>query len=211
VSFQASGGTAPYTWSSSNLPAGWQISASGQLTAPAGSVQTGTYNFDVSVTDSDPAGATTVSQPFSVTVDPLPTLQVQTTTLPNGTEGYSYTSTITATGGTGSGYTWTLVSGTLPPGISGIPGTGTPGATLGGQPGATGLFTFHVQVTDDIGNTAVAPLSIMVEAPALGGGSSGGGGASGCTASGAAAGWWWLVWLIGGVAFLHSKRVLARR
>ena len=67
------------------------------------------------VTDSgSPAQTTSVS--LTLTVVPPP-LTITTTSLHNGAVSTPYTQALAASGGTGS-YTWALVSGTLPNGLS---------------------------------------------------------------------------------------------
>jgi Putative Ig domain/Abnormal spindle-like microcephaly-assoc'd, ASPM-SPD-2-Hydin len=65
--FSATGGTAPYTWSATNVPAGLTFAPSSLL---SGSLPTvGTFDFSVTVTD---ATGTSTTQRFSITVDPMP-------------------------------------------------------------------------------------------------------------------------------------------
>ncbi len=79
------------------------------------------------------------------------TLTVQTATLaittgtplPNGTVNVAYSTNLTANGGTPS-YVWSIVAGSLPPGLSLNPGTGA----ISGTPTSTGNFGFTAQVTD---------------------------------------------------------------
>lgn len=54
-------------------------------------------------------------------------------------------------------YTWAVVSGSLPPGLS-LSATGA----LTGTPSLAGTYTFTVQVTDSLGVTATAALSLTV-------------------------------------------------
>lgn len=91
-------------------------------------------------------------------------LNITTSALPGATAGQAYSQPVTAAGGTGSGYSWAVVGGALPIGLS--LADGTPAATLSGTPGVTGTFNFTVQVTDDGLNTATVNLSISVAAPA---------------------------------------------
>jgi hypothetical protein len=194
-SFSAAGGVAPYTWSAAGLPAGWQMSTTGQLTAST--QQPGTYNFDVTVTDSYGYGPGVATLPFAVTIDPLPPLQIVTTALPTGTAGHQYSATLTASGGSGSGYYWTLVSGALPPGVTGLPGAGVPSVSLGGTPTSTGLYSFEVGVSDNAGNSTTANLSIQIDVQGLGAGGGDSDSAGGCAAaSDSATACWWLVWLV---------------
>jgi arabinan endo-1,5-alpha-L-arabinosidase len=86
-------------------------------------------------------------------------LAVTAASLPNGTVSESYTATLTATGGTGSGYGWTVSTGTLPGGL-----TLASGGVLAGTPSAAGTFNFTVQVADSSGATASAALSVVIAA-----------------------------------------------
>jgi len=80
--------------------------------------------------------------------------------LPAGTVGQPYSVTFTASGGTGSGYTFSLFSGTLPPGLT------LTGATLNGMPTTTigSPFSFTIQVTDSGMNTAQKVFQVAVNA-----------------------------------------------
>jgi len=70
-------------------------------------------------------------------------LVVTTTSLPNGTMGQSYSAMVGATGGL-SPYSWSVIAGSLPAGLS---LNGTTGA-VGGTPTGSGTSSFTVQVTD---------------------------------------------------------------
>ncbi|MGH7407133.1 MAG: CFI-box-CTERM domain-containing protein, partial [Candidatus Methylomirabilales bacterium] len=107
----------------------------------------------------DAAGNSTTSSGVTVTVDnSVSSLNITTTSLPGGTVGASYGQTLTATGGVGS-YTWSLSSGTLPPGL-GL----SLGGVLGSSPTTAGTYTFTVQVSDSIGGTDTQTLSLTVSA-----------------------------------------------
>ena len=86
-----------------------------------------------------------------------PTLTIDTNSLPYGTIGQAYTAQLQASGGSGS-YSWTIVQGNLPPGLSLNLRGGITGA-----PTAAGMFTFVVQVLDlQTRFTATKQLSIGV-------------------------------------------------
>jgi hypothetical protein len=70
-----------------------------------------------------------------------------------------YSANVTATGGTGS-YTWTLASGSLPPGLSLT--SGTPSARISGTPTKKGTFTFTLRVRDAAAATVTRSFSITI-------------------------------------------------
>ena len=79
--------------------------------------------------------------------------------LPNGTVGQPYSVTFAAAGGTGTGYVFSQISGTLPPGL------GLTDATLSGTPTTTvgSPFTFTMQVTDSGANIAQKEFQLAVD------------------------------------------------
>ncbi|TAL22226.1 MAG: hypothetical protein EPN94_11525 [Nitrospirae bacterium] len=74
-------------------------------------------------------------------------------TLTSGTNGVAYTVTITASGGTEAGYTWSITAGSLPPGLT-IASPSTPSTTISGTPTTAGTSTFTVKVIDSDGDVA---------------------------------------------------------
>lgn len=85
--------------------------------------------------------------------------------LPLGTTGVLYSVTISASGGT-SPYTFALVSGALPPGLSLNPATGV----ISGTPTTIGGYTFTIAVTDFNGSVGNQSFAITIIAPAASGG-----------------------------------------
>jgi hypothetical protein len=96
-----------------------------------------------------------VSNPVSIT----------TSSLPNGTQNTAYSAILTAADGT-QPYTWSILSGILPAGLTLNASTGT----ITGTPTASGTSSFTAKVQDAISQTATAPLSITI---GPGGGGSG--------------------------------------
>lgn len=82
---------------------------------------------------------------------------ILTTSLPTGTVGASYNQTIQATGGT-QPYTWSVISGSLPTGLSLNTATGN----ISGTPTAQGTSTFTIQVSDAISRTNSRQFSIII-------------------------------------------------
>ena len=82
---------------------------------------------------------------------------ITTTSLADGVVTMAYERALVATGGTAP-YNWSVISGSLPPGIALDAQTGT----LFGSPGFPGLYQFSARVTDDQLMTAEAELQIRV-------------------------------------------------
>ncbi len=87
---------------------------------------------------------------------------VSTSTLPGGTVGQSYTASLSATGGTAP-YTWTIASGSLPPGLN------LAGSTISGVPSTSGVYNLTVQVSDSRSQTGQRALSISITGSGGGG------------------------------------------
>jgi hypothetical protein len=115
----------------------------------------GTFTFTIQVKDETRA---TDTETFSITIQPPPPLVVTTETLSNGTVGEFYCcGNLFASGGI-PGYTWSVVSGELPPGLE-LPRREN---TISGTPTTAGTFTFTVQVTDERDTTAEKEFTITI-------------------------------------------------
>jgi hypothetical protein len=138
----ASGGASPFTWSETGaLPPGMGLDSAGQLGGTPATA--GTYAFTVKVADSSsPVLTGTLS--VSLQIDASPLVITPRQAPPAGVHGTPYGFTFTATGGN-SPLSWTVTSGTLPPGF-----TLNPDGTLSGTPTkrSSTPFEFTVTVTD---------------------------------------------------------------
>jgi hypothetical protein len=149
------GGVAPYTWAlaSGALPQGLSLNNGKISGTPLGPL--GVTGFTVQVTDSSPPPALTAQRAFTINI--TLTLTITTLTLPGGTLGLPYSQTLAGSGGTAP-YTWSVASGSLPPGLQLNPATGA----ISGTPTATGPSVFFVMLTDSAGLTAQQQLAILI-------------------------------------------------
>ncbi|HUF10791.1 MAG TPA: immunoglobulin domain-containing protein [Rhodothermales bacterium] len=146
VHMEATGGDQCLIWSlvSGQLPTGLTLSSDGVISGVPTSQ--GTWSFVLRVADGD-----SFSEPFDegtidlvITVDATDSVPVITTTsLPDAGLSLAYLHSIAVSGGNGP-LTWTLASGSLPPGL-----TLSEGGLITGIPQALGTRTFTVRVGDD--------------------------------------------------------------
>ncbi|WP_353063659.1 putative Ig domain-containing protein [Tunturibacter psychrotolerans] len=159
ATLSATGGTAPYTWSITGLPAGLSLGGNGVISGTP--TATGNFSLTVTVTDSQsPAKTASANLPLSVTAAIAP-LTITSTAVAGATSNQSYSATLSATGGTAP-YTWS-VSG-LPTGLS-LSSNGV----ISGTPTTTGNFSLAVTVTDSQSpaKTASATIPLVVTVPPL--------------------------------------------
>jgi len=141
------------TWSTT----GGTISAQGLFQAP-----------QVTKTAKLVVTATTIATPTSsanvqVTVVPVQDLKIATLSLASATTGASYSSTLSATGGSAP-YQWTLGSGALPAGLSLSASTGV----ISGTPNQAGTSDFTVSVKDSVGNLTTQAYALVVASNVVG-------------------------------------------
>src|SRR5208283_2996830 len=162
ASLQATGGVGTLTWSvaTGTLPTGLSLSSSGAIAGDP--TVSGAWAFTVQVTDSSsaPSGPASAQAQLSLTV--VTVVSLSTTALPAGSEGITYLAGIDPSGGTPP-YTWSLATGSLPPGLSMQPSSGL----ISGCPTSQGNFSFTVTARDSspTPQTQSAPLTIAIGAP----------------------------------------------
>jgi hypothetical protein len=149
-------GTAPYTWSiaSGTLPAGITLSSTGLVSGTP--TTAGVSYLSVKVTDAD---NNTAIGPYTLEIIPS-TLAFDNTTLPNGNVGlvYNGSDAVQISGGaSGTGYTASITSGSLPPGLS----MSTKGL-ITGTPTTAGAYPITIMVTDAASNTVSQAFTLNV-------------------------------------------------
>lgn len=146
------GGLPPFTWTFSTLATqNLHIDpATGTISGIPPAV--GTFQLPVALID---ATNTRVVQQFTLHV--VDQVSIGTSSFPNGTLGVPYFHQLQALGGQPP-YRWTVVTGSLPPGLmlDGVLGR------IQGTPTAEGAFTFTLRVTDFGQRTATRQLALVV-------------------------------------------------
>jgi hypothetical protein len=166
---QATGGTLQYSWFSTGLPPGLKMNVDGTISGTPTALGAYTVNF-ACMDSSSPAYIAETILTFTIPTD----LQIVSLPLPDAVVGVPYpgnSTQITNTGGLAP-YTWAVVAGQLPIGmtinpVSGILG-GVPCTYTSEFPNSdyTETYTFVVQVTDAINAKASQNFTLEL-APAV--------------------------------------------
>ncbi|WP_157555993.1 DUF7507 domain-containing protein [Herbidospora yilanensis] len=158
VPLTMTGGTAPTTWSISagSPPPGVTLNPSTGLLSGT-PTSAGTYDFTVRIVD---AGGQSDTRAATVTIVPPPVLTVPTP--PAAQVAVAYNLPLSVSGGTGP-YTYSLASGTLPPGVTLNTSTGL----ISGTPTTQGAYAFTVKVTDTNGQSDTRSGTVTVGAGPL--------------------------------------------
>jgi hypothetical protein len=158
VALSVLNGVPPYTWSSTSLPAGLSLNpGSGLLSGtPSGP---GNYWVDISVADSASPRRTGSAQ-FGLGL--YDKLQFSGSVAGRAIINKWYYSSFTATGGKGP-LSWSVLSGTIPPGMA----LGAQDGTLSGTPTQLGSYDLTIQVKDALQQTAQASGTLTVAPPSL--------------------------------------------
>ena len=148
VSLAAAGGLPPYTYArvAGALPPGITLNpTSGLLSGSANTA--GAYNFTIEVTDSNSRKATR-----AFTMNVIPAMAITNDTLGSGTVGQPYSVNILTQGSGSLAPSYSLVSGSLPPGLTLSPSTGL----LSGIPTVAGTYNPTIALM----STLTAPVTL---------------------------------------------------
>lgn len=143
-SLKAEGGTAPYTWTlvAGALPSGLRLDSSKGVIEGT-PVEAGEYDFTLQVRDSGQPSPITATRDLTLTITSQ--VHVATTDFYRGFVGQPYAATLSAWGGVPP-YTWSVTSGTLPPGLSLDASSGK----VSGTPAQGSQVSLTIQVRDSL-------------------------------------------------------------
>jgi hypothetical protein len=181
MTLSGSGGTGTgYKWSAVSLPSGITCSTSGVISGKTSSY--GTYNVTIYLYDSRGSSYQISKTLKLVIAQQIPALVINTASLPSitvlryvyGNVNYDYNNiypktTLSGSGGTGTGYKWSISSESLPTSLA-LSSTGIITGMITNAVAKT--YTFTVKLTDSGNNSVTKSLSITVTitTQAIGGG-----------------------------------------
>lgn len=151
--FSGTGGTPLYAYNqiAGTLPTGCTLSSQGVL---SGTPSAGNYSFTLQIQDT--AGNLSNRVTFSLVVG-IQTTITTTSPLPAGTVGVAYSTTLTMSGAF-SPNVWSLVAGSLDPGLSFNSSSGV----ISGTPTTATTYSPTFRVTDALGHFAQTAFSMTV-------------------------------------------------
>lgn len=155
----ATGGNGNYSWSviSGAFPPGLTMTATGVISGTP--TQVGTYSVTIQVSSPllGSSGFLTTNKQFTLAVV-APALSITNTSLPGGVEGVAYSATMLATGGVAP-YTWSIMQGALPTGL-----TMSASGVISGAPTAAGSYSFVVRVLDSQPVASTRSFTVVIGA-----------------------------------------------
>jgi hypothetical protein len=158
--FAASGGNPPYTFTvnSGALPPGLALTPNGALTGVP--TAAGSFSFGVQVADGTSGTPGTAVRNYTVDVA-APVISIATTFPERLFLGRAFSLPLQGAGGA-QPYTFAVISGALPPGV-----TLSSAGEFAGTPGAVGSYTFGVRITDANGFTSTTSVTLGVFPPPI--------------------------------------------
>ena len=160
----ATGGCTPYKWGvvSGTLPAGITSKPSSSTTSLLLSgVPTSATTYTPTLQVSG-CGGGTYKASYKIVIQAPSSVDITTASLPNGIVGHAYSAAVNAVGGCAP-YKWSLISGTLPAGVTTKVSSTTTSLVLSGTPSSASTYAPTVQVTGCGGATYKHSYSIAIQ------------------------------------------------
>lgn len=153
LNLTASGGQAPYSYThiGGSAPPGMMLASNGILGGTP--TQAGKFSFTIRATDANGCAG---QKTYSILIS-CPTITINPATLPNGRVGFIYSQDLTAAAGQGP-YSYFLLSGSLPPGLS-----YSPNGRITGVASAPGSYSVEFRATDANGCIGTRTYTITVD------------------------------------------------
>ena len=152
TTFTATGGSGTYTWSDTGtLPPGTSLNTS-TGTVSGTPTTAGSFSFTLRATSGSMFGTARET----ITIAPNPVF-LEPQTMDTGCLYCYYDEDVFATGGT-TPYSFALIGGSLPPGVS----LNTSGGDLEGCATRVGTYSFKIEVTDANGATSTQAYTIKI-------------------------------------------------
>lgn len=165
----AQGGVGPYRFrvTAGELPGGLTLSERGQLSGtPSGALGTASQ---LTITVVDAVGNADARQYTMTVVDASP-FRIVNPSLPNGVLGTDYFADLAAQNAGGAPISrpvrWTILEGTLPPGLS-LEDTVTERLIISGRPTNAGVYRFRLDVRDSQGREDSVTYTVFVASNGL--------------------------------------------
>lgn len=163
ILLSTSGGTGAitYTVNSGTLPQGLQIVGTQVTGTPtAATTATGNAVTFLAADSATPTPATAISATVTLVANPMLTITTPSS-LPIAPLNNAYNQSLVATGGSGLGYTWTVLSGaTGANSLASLNLSVSATGVISGTPTATGTADFTIQVKDSANNSASASFVV---------------------------------------------------
>lgn len=158
ISLTANGGATPYTWNvtPNSLPPGLALNKQNGLISGTPTTA-GSFPLVATVQDSSVPVQSAQSGPLTISIQSPSGLNIVSGSLPSGMTATSYSASLNASGGVPP-YTWSVINGQLPAGLTLDAQTGL----ISGIPILLGTSTFLVQVQDSsVGPGAPATATLL--------------------------------------------------
>ena len=158
ATISSSGGVPPFNWtiSAGSLTPGLSLGSSATNSVTISGTPTAQTNSDFTIKISDSAGGT-ATQALTIAIGAPLSLAVTTASLPSTSLNVAYPATMLQASGGVPPYSWSILSGTLPPGL-----TLASNGAISGTATQAGNFPFIVQVSDSENPNMTANKGLVI-------------------------------------------------